>query len=113
MTTATPTPILTRADLLRRLANGEALAAKAEAAGDMGKFQAAMERVHLRILQIAYTDERPVNAICPNCEHGETWPATFWQVEAPLWVCLAHYQWRHEEIAAEMAARDAGTEVPS
>lgn len=105
ITPSPPTPTGSRSavlrDLHRRLANAEQIARDAEAAGDEQKFRRAVERLHLRTLQIDWLERRPENARCWKC--GELGGEMF----ALAVDCLVHRSVFLMERAAAMAVEDA------
>lgn len=90
------------ADLRQRRDVAEALAERAEAAGDLKKFEKVMARWHLRTLQIDWIERRPEDAKCWKC--GELGGQMF----ALSVDCLEHRTPHLSDRAAVLAGRDSG-----
>ena len=109
MTTQIEADPADRADLRRRLRKAWEVAKAASDAGDARKQHKAMERVHLRTLQIDYLDALPERYECPRCLWGNAqWPGLDLRLRT-LWDCPAHHVEILEGQARELAAEEALT----
>jgi len=102
--TGTRTAVL--ADLTRRRDKAMDLLYAAEADGNERKWRKATERFWLRENQLYYLEQRPEDALCPNCVLGEEkWQPDILTGLQPVWSCLEHWTPVLEREASTMAAQ--------